>query len=193
MKHLIMTLLVEKVKNSRDFPGHEDLYSEGNLLAFTFIVTNCQMKRVSPCVASSVFVLFISLHIIVHQNDPKCFPFFFSAAKYRPPVIISNPKEITQTSGGTLMCHTFGGYPRGSIHWYGEFGSDWTKSAVMKAEETEDGLFQLSSELPLNPGSTFSKYTCVVQNASGSKEAESTIDIKPTPSGTIYNVEQHNF
>ncbi|KAG7239254.1 hypothetical protein INR49_029395 [Caranx melampygus] len=104
-------------------------------------------------------------------------------AKYRTPVISSNPKQITQNSGGTLMCDTVGGYPQGSIHWFDEFNTDWTTSARMEAEQTEDGLFQLSSTLPLKGGSTFSKYICVVRNASGGKEAESAIDIKPTPAG----------
>lgn len=105
-------------------------------------------------------------------------------AKYRAPVINSSPKEITPNSGGTLTCDTVGGYPQGSIHWFDEFGSDWTPSAKMEAEaETEDGLFHLSSKLPLKGGSTFSKYTCQVLNASGGKEAESTIDIEPEASG----------
>uniref|UniRef100_A0A7N8XY22 Butyrophilin subfamily 2 member A2-like n=2 Tax=Mastacembelus armatus TaxID=205130 RepID=A0A7N8XY22_9TELE len=98
-------------------------------------------------------------------------------AKYKVPTISSIPEKITLNTGGSLICKSDGGYPKGEIRWFDEYNTDWTKSAKMEAKQTTSGLFQLSSELTLLQGSVFSKYICQVFNASGGKEAETTFDI----------------
>lgn len=100
-------------------------------------------------------------------------------AKYSTPTINSIPEAKTGTTVGTLVCESNGGYPKGKISWYGEQGEDWTKSAELEVKETEDGLFQLTSRLSLLRGSIFSKYTCVVFNATGGKEEEAAFEIPP--------------
>ncbi|XP_026160206.1 butyrophilin subfamily 2 member A2-like [Mastacembelus armatus] len=101
-------------------------------------------------------------------------------AKYKVPTISSIPEKITLNTGGSLICKSDGGYPKGEIRWFDEYNTDWTKSAKMEAKQTTSGLVQLSSELTLLQGSVFSKYICQVFNASGGKEAETTFNIPVT-------------
>lgn len=101
-----------------------------------------------------------------------CFP-----ARYRTPSITSDPEKIQPGRQRTLTCDTDGGHPKGELRWYDDVDTDWTTSAEFQATRREDGRFRLSSTLTLMPGSTFSKYTCVVLNASGAKEEEATFDI----------------
>ena len=103
--------------------------------------------------------------------------FFLFIAKYSKPAIIAEPEKLTQSTGGTLVCNSVGGYPKGEIRWFGELNEDWTKSAKMEVKKTESGLFELSSELTLLPGSTYSMYTCAVFNTSGGKEDETTFEV----------------
>lgn len=50
------------------------------------------------------------------------------------------------------------------------------KGAKTEATKTDGGLFQLSSRLTLQSGSTSSKYICAVFNASGGQEEEVTME-----------------
>ncbi|XP_051240200.1 T-lymphocyte activation antigen CD80 isoform X2 [Dicentrarchus labrax] len=100
-------------------------------------------------------------------------------AKYKKPTINSVPETVTENADSTLVCISSGGYPEGRLSWFDEHNVEWVKSAQMEAKKTESGLFELSSKLPLLRGSTFSKYTCVVYNASGDKEDEVTFEIPP--------------
>lgn len=130
------------------------------------------------------------------------FPF---AAKYNVPTIISKPETITQNTDGTLVCNSDGGYPEGRLRWFDEHNVEYTKDTEMEAKQTESGLFQLSSKLTLLSGSIFSKYTCVVFNASGGKEDEVTFETQDTqrtggtccfrPFGSIllHTMKCHNF
>ncbi|XP_049901111.1 uncharacterized protein zgc:174863 isoform X2 [Epinephelus moara] len=97
-------------------------------------------------------------------------------AKYNKPKIHYDPG----TTGGTLMCESDGGFPKGRIGWFSELKDEWTGSSQMEAKKTGTGLFHLSSKLPLQPGSRFSNYTCIVYNASGGKEGENTF-VLPAP------------
>lgn len=103
---------------------------------------------------------------------------FFFAAKYSAPTIKPSPETITLNTDGTLKCQSDGGYPKGQLRWFDEHNIEWTKSSEMMAEKTERSLFHLSSTLTLLRGSIFSKYTCVVFNASGGKEDEATFEIR---------------
>lgn len=102
---------------------------------------------------------------------------FLFTAKYSKPTIISEPEKISQSTGGTLVCNSVGGYPKGQIRWFGELNEDWTGSSDMEVKETKSGLFELSSKLTLLRGSTYSKYTCAVFNTSGGKEDEATFEV----------------
>ncbi|XP_029296614.1 uncharacterized protein LOC115014100 [Cottoperca gobio] len=96
-------------------------------------------------------------------------------AKYSKPVVQFN--QVTRT----LMCDSHGGYLKGQLRWFSELSTEWTKSSEMEAELEKSGLFHLSSKLTLLEGSTFSKYTCIVFNASGDKEEEATFEIQGAP------------
>ncbi|XP_073325153.1 butyrophilin subfamily 1 member A1-like [Pagrus major] len=98
-------------------------------------------------------------------------------AKYSKPTIISEPEKITQSTGGTLVCNSVGGYPKGQIRWFGELNEEWTKSAEMEVKQTKSGLFDLLSRLTLLQGSTYSKYKCAVFNTSGGKEDEAMFEV----------------
>ncbi|XP_049427137.1 butyrophilin-like protein 1 isoform X1 [Epinephelus fuscoguttatus] len=98
-------------------------------------------------------------------------------AKYNQPKIYYDPG----TTGGTLMCESDGGFPKGRIGWFSELKDEWTSSSQMEAKKTGSGLFHLSSKLPLQPGSRFSNYTCIVYNASGGKEGENTFVLPDLP------------
>lgn len=104
-------------------------------------------------------------------------------ATYSDPTIRSIPEKISEDADNDLICNADGGYPEGQIRWFGEHDVDWTTSAKMDAKPAGNGLFQLSSTLTLLKGSRFSKYTCVVFNATGGKEGSATFEIPPPPPG----------
>ncbi|XP_042341096.1 uncharacterized protein LOC121942072 isoform X2 [Plectropomus leopardus] len=110
-------------------------------------------------------------YVMTDSGDGKSGISLKVTAKYNKPVIRYNSAAKNET----LICESDGGYPKGQIGWV-----DWTKSSRMQAERTESGLFHLSSKLPLQSGSTFPSYTCIVFNASGGKEEETTF-VFPTP------------
>ncbi|XP_071399800.1 CD276 antigen isoform X2 [Centroberyx affinis] len=102
-------------------------------------------------------------------------------AKYNTPTVTSHPaKNIPPNTDVTLVCNSDGGYPEGELRWLDEHNQDWTRSSEPEVKRTEDGLFSLSSNLTLLRGSIFSKYTCAVRNATGTREGEVTFDIPKT-------------
>ncbi|XP_070710978.1 V-set domain-containing T-cell activation inhibitor 1 [Pempheris klunzingeri] len=122
--------------------------------------------------------------VMTDSGDASIYISLKVTARYNAPTIHSTPKAITPNTGGTLTCNAHGGFPKGQLRWYDEHNTEWTKSSEMEAKQTESGLFTLSSKLILLQRSTFSKYTCVVYNASGGKEDEATFLLDtPTPEG----------
>lgn len=98
-------------------------------------------------------------------------------AKYNEPTVnITREKSVPQADKA-LVCRAQGGYPPGKLCWFDGDRNEWTKSADMEVKKMDDGLYELSSKLPLLPLSTFSVYICVVYNSSGGKEQE--IAFKP--------------
>uniref|UniRef100_A0A3B1IFQ4 Ig-like domain-containing protein n=1 Tax=Astyanax mexicanus TaxID=7994 RepID=A0A3B1IFQ4_ASTMX len=102
-------------------------------------------------------------------------------SKYHEPTTISWPEKIEEGGSVDLYCNASGGYPAGSIQWFDNTNTDWTKSATLKTTEGEDKLVQLSSKL------TFKKidlnwvpFRCVVLNSKFVKERESTFHLKFT-------------
>ncbi|KAK5602549.1 hypothetical protein CRENBAI_008987 [Crenichthys baileyi] len=109
-------------------------------------------------------------------------------AKYNTPTVRSIDQKDTPNAHKTLICEASGGYPEGQLRWFDENKTEWTKSAKLTENKRNDGLFELSSELPLLTGSTFSEYTCVVYNASGGKEDSVSILLEsPSPSQSPFS------
>ncbi|XP_047433549.1 endothelial cell-selective adhesion molecule isoform X2 [Mugil cephalus] len=122
-----------------------------------------------------------SCKVHTYNGDDGSTVSFKVKAKYSEPRINSIPENIPPNTDSTLICKSEGGYPQGEIRWFDENHQDWTKSSKMEVIQTDNGLYQLSSNLALLSGSTFSKYTCVVFNSSGGKEGEATYEITSIP------------
>lgn len=98
-------------------------------------------------------------------------------AKYNKPTIHSMYEKVTGDEDVILTCKSDGGYPEGQLRWFDVHDNEWKRNIQSKVEKTENGLFVLTSKLSLLKSSIFSKYTCVVYNASGGKEDEATLEI----------------
>ncbi|XP_076741168.1 uncharacterized protein LOC112434936 isoform X1 [Maylandia zebra] len=120
--------------------------------------------------------------VITDSGDDNMVTTLKVQAKYSISTLYSIPEKIVPNTDSTLVCESRGGYPQGTIRWFDEEKHEWTKSSEMDAKQADDGLFQLTSRLSLLGGSTFSKYTCAVFNASGGKEDEKTFEMPPPPS-----------
>ncbi|KAM4594314.1 butyrophilin subfamily 1 member A1 isoform 1-T2 [Fundulus diaphanus] len=96
-------------------------------------------------------------------------------ARYNYPTADKTLEKGKSNVDQTLVCNASGGYPEGQLRWIDNHQTDWTKSAKLTVTKDENGLFMLSSELPLLKGSIFPEYTCVVYNASGGKEGSTSI------------------
>uniref|UniRef100_A0A3P9DC11 Ig-like domain-containing protein n=1 Tax=Maylandia zebra TaxID=106582 RepID=A0A3P9DC11_9CICH len=128
--------------------------------------------------------------VITDSGDGSTVTNLTVQAKYSISTLYSIPEKIVPNTDSTLVCESRGGYPQGTIRWFVEEKHDWTGSSEMEAKQSDDGLFQLTSRLSLSRGSTFSKYTCAVFNASGGKENEKTFEMPPPPSsqgGIVYD------
>lgn len=108
--------------------------------------------------------------VITDSGDDSMVTTLKVQARYSVPTVHSTPKKIVPNSESTLICESHGGYPKGTLRWFVEDNTDWTKSSEMEVTQSDDGSFQLTSRLPLFQGSPFQKYTCVVFNTSGGKE-----------------------
>lgn len=120
--------------------------------------------------------------VITDSGDDSIVTTLKVQAKYSISTVYSIPEKIVPNTESTLVCESRGGYPQGTIRWFDEEKHEWTKSSEMEAKQSDDGLFQLTSKLSLSRGSTFSKYTCAVFNASRGKEDEKTFETNiPSP------------
>lgn len=124
-----------------------------------------------------------SCMVITDSGDHTSFTTLEVQAKYNVPTILSSSEKIVPNSFGTLTCESVGGYPEGKLRWFDKDNFNWTGSAEMEVKRTDGGLVQLISRLPLFKGSTSPKYTCIVFNATGVKEGESTFEIPDSLSG----------
>ncbi|XP_056136248.1 CD276 antigen homolog [Lampris incognitus] len=119
--------------------------------------------------------------VITDSGDASASTELSVAAKYSAPTINYIPeKEIPLNTNSTLFCNSYGGYPQGQIRWFDVDNSELTHSSEMEAKQMPDGLFNLTSKLSLLPDSVFSKPTCVVHSASGSKEGEAIFEMPET-------------
>ncbi|XP_029993200.1 T-lymphocyte activation antigen CD80 isoform X1 [Sphaeramia orbicularis] len=96
-------------------------------------------------------------------------------AKYNTPTI-----QRTGSAGENgIECRSDGGYPQGQLRWFVD-KMPWQQVIETDVKKSQSGTYNLSSKLILLKGSTISKYTCVVFNASGEKENEATFEILDT-------------
>ncbi|KAB5584687.1 hypothetical protein PHYPO_G00110340 [Pangasianodon hypophthalmus] len=117
-------------------------------------------------------------------------------AKYSNPIITSVQKEIVNDGAADLYCSASGGYPAGTIHWFDQSNTNWTKSATLQSTQGNDGLFSLSSKLSFQKiDSLWAPFRCVVLNNRYEEEGgtTSTLEIKdnwdnpPSSSSTVNN------
>ncbi|XP_034153708.2 butyrophilin-like protein 2 isoform X4 [Pangasianodon hypophthalmus] len=105
-------------------------------------------------------------------------------AKYSNPIITSVQKEIVNDGAADLYCSANGGYPAGTIHWFDQSNTNWTKSATLQSTQGNDGLFTLSSKLSFQKiDSLWAPFRCVVLNNRYEEEGgtTSTLEIKDNP------------
>ncbi|KAJ8251657.1 hypothetical protein GJAV_G00223720 [Gymnothorax javanicus] len=98
-------------------------------------------------------------------------------ARYSKPTIWSEPeRDIKDDMEVSVFCRAQGGFPRGTIHWFDQYGTNWTRSSETEALERRDGLFDLTSEYHLRRAHSLSPgYRCCVIQGDGSKEEETEI------------------
>ncbi|XP_053098192.1 uncharacterized protein zgc:174863 isoform X3 [Pangasianodon hypophthalmus] len=109
-------------------------------------------------------------------------------AKYSNPIITSVQKEIVNDGAADLYCSASGGYPAGTIHWFDQSNTNWTKSATLQSTQGNDGLFTLSSNLSFQKiDSLWAPFRCVVLNNRYEEEGgtTSTLEIKAKYSNPI--------
>ncbi|KAJ8404234.1 hypothetical protein AAFF_G00340070 [Aldrovandia affinis] len=100
-------------------------------------------------------------------------------ARYTEPTVWSVPeRNIVDDMEVTMFCQTHGGYPRGTIHWFDQYGTNWTRSAKMEAQETKDKRFDLTSEFTVWRVSSGSPgYRCRVVSSDGGREGEAELHL----------------
>ncbi|KAB5584686.1 hypothetical protein PHYPO_G00110330 [Pangasianodon hypophthalmus] len=96
-------------------------------------------------------------------------------AKYSNPIITSVQKEIVNDGAADLYCSASGGYPAGTIHWFDQSNTNWTKSATLQSTQGNDGLFSLSSKLSFQKiDLLWAHFRCVVINNKYEEEGGTT-------------------
>ncbi|XP_046703848.1 butyrophilin subfamily 1 member A1-like isoform X2 [Silurus meridionalis] len=96
-------------------------------------------------------------------------------AKYNNPVITSVPEKIEKNGRAELHCTASGGYPAGTIHWFDQSNTNWTKSASLDITRGDDGLHTLSSTLRFQSFDTlWAPFKCIVLNNKYQEEGRSS-------------------
>ncbi|XP_028313947.1 LOW QUALITY PROTEIN: butyrophilin subfamily 1 member A1 [Gouania willdenowi] len=139
----------------------------GNNMNVSLLITNTEMADEED----------YTCMVITNSGSKTSLTSLKLKAKYNQPTIELSDEKNDPNDEKSLICRTDGGYPRGELRWFS--GNDeWTKSSKMEANKMKNGLFSITSRLPLLPGSTFPpQYTCVVYNASGSIEDAATFEV----------------
>ncbi|XP_014898944.1 T-lymphocyte activation antigen CD80 isoform X2 [Poecilia latipinna] len=127
--------------------------------------------------------------VMTDSGNAETTTHFKVTAKYEAPSVYSIDEQVVPNAHKSLICKATGGYPEGKLRWFDENKTEWTKSAEPPiVNQTEDGLFEISSKLPLMKLSTSDEYTCVVYNASDGKEGSATIRTDdPDPDASTQN------
>ncbi|XP_046703857.1 uncharacterized protein LOC124384908 [Silurus meridionalis] len=91
-------------------------------------------------------------------------------AKYNNPVI-----KIEENGRAELHCTASGGYPAGTLHWFDQSNTNWTKSASLDITRGDDGLHTLSSTLRFESFDTlWAPFKCIVLNNKYQEEGRSS-------------------
>ncbi|KAF4080322.1 hypothetical protein AMELA_G00168990 [Ameiurus melas] len=98
----------------------------------------------------------------------------------------SVPEDVVNGEHADLYCNASGGYPEGTIHWFDQSNTNWTKSATLQSMQGNDGLFTLSSKLSFQKiDILWAPFRCVVLTNKYEKEdgggSMSSLEIKDTP------------
>ncbi|XP_053494298.1 uncharacterized protein LOC128615921 [Ictalurus furcatus] len=105
-------------------------------------------------------------------------------AQYRKPIMNSMPEDVVNGEHADLYCNTSGGYPAGTIHWFDQSNTNWTKSATLQSTQGNDSLFTLSSKLSFQTFDTlWAPFRCIVLNNKYEDRggSMSTLEIKDNP------------
>ncbi|XP_029109898.1 CD276 antigen-like isoform X2 [Scleropages formosus] len=118
--------------------------------------------------------------VLTEYGNAKLIASLRVTAKYRELRVTSIPESNIQEDSTVLMlCTAHGGYPEGTMKWFDQYGTDWTRSAEMQAMEVEEGFFNLTSRFSVWRASSVSpRYRCVLFNGSGAEEDKVEIHLK---------------
>ncbi|XP_017336657.1 uncharacterized protein LOC108272638 isoform X2 [Ictalurus punctatus] len=99
--------------------------------------------------------------------------------KYSNLIITSVPEKIVNGEHADLYCSASGGYPAGTIHWFDQSNTNWTKSATLQSTQGNDGLFTLTSKLSFQKINTaWAPYRCVVLNNKYEEEGKRSFHLE---------------
>ncbi|XP_061081024.1 CD276 antigen-like isoform X1 [Conger conger] len=100
-------------------------------------------------------------------------------ARYSEPTVWSIPaRNIEDNMEVTMFCRALGGFPRGTVHWFDQYGTNWTRSTRTDAWIREDGRFDLTSEFDVWRVSSISPgYSCRVIGWDGRGQGEAEINL----------------
>ncbi|XP_035262625.1 CD276 antigen-like isoform X3 [Anguilla anguilla] len=117
--------------------------------------------------------------VVTDSGEAKAVVSLSVTATYSKPDMSSIPeKDLQEGMEVTLFCNASGGYPVGMIHWYDQYGTNWTRSAEMTVVETTDKRTNLSSKFTLKASSITPQYRCLVLNNNGVEEGKAEFDLK---------------
>ncbi|XP_032356231.1 CD276 antigen isoform X2 [Etheostoma spectabile] len=172
----LLVFYKEKIVPRQGYSFAEPSWNERNMNV-SLLITNTSVKHegVYKC------------EVMTNSGDGSDSTSLKVTAKYKKPTIHSDPQKILSNTDVTLTCKSSEGYPKGQLRWFDEHNVEWTISSQKEEDQTESGLFNLCSKLYLRKGSTFTKYTCKVFNASDGKEDEATFEVH-NASGSVGNI-----
>ncbi|KAL4657940.1 CD276 antigen-like [Arapaima gigas] len=118
--------------------------------------------------------------VLTDHGDTKLITRLRVTAKYKELKVTSVPESDIQEDSRVLMvCTAHGGYPQGTMRWFDQYGTDWTRSAEMQVTKTKDGCFNLTSKFSVWRASSISpRYSCVLLNGDGTEEDNVEIHLR---------------
>ncbi|KAJ8264072.1 hypothetical protein GJAV_G00144780 [Gymnothorax javanicus] len=126
--------------------------------------------------------------VVTDRGHDKAIVNLSVTAPYSKPEIGVIPeKGIQDQMDVSLFCNVSGGYPCGSIQWFDQYNTSWTRSAEMTVVETADKRLNLSSKFTLKASSMHPLYRCVVYNSTGAQVGEAQLEL-PFPESVLEKV-----
>uniref|UniRef100_A0A8C5G1F6 Ig-like domain-containing protein n=1 Tax=Gouania willdenowi TaxID=441366 RepID=A0A8C5G1F6_GOUWI len=147
----------------------------GNNMNVSLLITNTEMADEED----------YTCMVITNSGSKTSLTSLKLKAKYNQPTIELSDEKNDPNDEKSLICRTDGGYPRGELRWFS--GNDeWTKSSKMEANKMKNGLFSITSRLPLLPGSTGSIEDAATFEVDGGMSLNLTCGIFKSCSQTQY-------